>query len=71
MINMIEVLFVTDFFFRITGDGCAAQQFQCAGSTPECVALISVCDGKSNCVNGADEEVCGEYRRKLSEFWTK
>lgn len=34
---------------------CGSGEWQCPGVTERCVNLTSVCDGKPDCPNGADE----------------
>jgi hypothetical protein len=42
----------------LTGNGCAAREFQCGGSDPQCVSALMVCDGIQDCRNGKDEDDC-------------
>ena len=36
-------------------------QFNCGGSTPICIGLYLVCDGKSDCPHGEDEQNCTNW----------
>ncbi|KAH8025022.1 hypothetical protein HPB51_002918 [Rhipicephalus microplus] len=45
---------------------CGDREFQC-GATTQCIPVVEVCDFKSDCSNGADEERCGacEFSKDL------
>lgn len=45
---------------------CGDQEFQC-GTTTQCIPVVQVCDFKSDCSNGADEQRCGacEFSKDL------
>ena len=45
---------------------CTVDQFRC-GDSDECIEPSKVCDGESDCQNGADESrYCGKHRFGLA-----
>ena len=38
---------------------CETYEFQC-GDTEKCISLVFKCDGYNHCMDGSDEQGCGE-----------
>ncbi len=47
---------------------CAANEFQCKTSPNECILASYVCDGFTDCSNGADEDECTGQGNLLEEY---
>ena len=40
---------------------CQADEFRCLEKYPTCIRSSRLCDGYDHCLNGRDEESCGEH----------
>lgn len=58
------------YYVAATADNttqCSSGQFYCSSqfTFPQCISNSWVCDGDSDCSNGADEATCGTYYNSI------